>query len=44
MIEMFQLQGGISELNFGYSAKMGGYVNMSSDIPKLCEIALQRRK
>lgn len=25
VIEMFQLQGCISELNFGYTAKMGGY-------------------
>jgi len=36
---MFQLQRCISELNFGYTAKMGGYENMSFDIPKLYEIA-----
>ena len=42
--EAFKLQGGISEQEFGYTAKMVGDVNMSSDILKLCEIALQRRK
>jgi len=36
---MFQLRGGGSELNFEYTAKMGGYANMSSDLPKLCEMA-----
>ena len=36
VVEMFQVQGWISELNFEYTAKMGGYANMSSDIPKLC--------
>lgn len=25
-VEMFLVQGGISELNFGYTAEMGGYV------------------
>ena len=35
VIEMFQLQGCVSELEFGYTAKMGGDVNMSSDILKL---------
>ena len=44
VIDMFQVQGGISEVEFGHTAEMGGYANMSSDIPKLCEIALQRRK
>lgn len=37
-IGMFQLRGGGSELNFRYTTKMGGYANMSSDIPKLGEI------
>ncbi len=40
MNEKFQLKGGICELNFGYNAKMEGYTNSSSDIPKLYEIAL----
>nr|QNO50734.1 hypothetical protein EGEIMDOP_00019 [Methanosarcinales archaeon ANME-1 ERB6] len=35
VVDMFQLRGGGSERNFGYTAKMGGYTNMSSDIPKL---------
>jgi hypothetical protein len=30
-----QLKGGISELNFGYNAKMEGYTNSSSDITEL---------
>ena len=34
----FQLKGGISELNFGYNAKMEGYTNLSLDITKLGEI------
>ena len=38
MSEKLQLKGGISELNFGYNAKMGGYTNYSSDITKLCKI------
>ena len=41
---MFQLQGCISEVEFGHTAEMGGYANMSLNIPKLGEIALQRRK
>jgi hypothetical protein len=41
---MFQLQGCISEVEFGHTAEMGGYANMSLNIPKLCEIAVQRRK
>jgi len=44
VVEMIQLQGCISEVEFVHTAEMGGYANMSSDIPKLCEIALQRRK
>jgi hypothetical protein len=35
MIEKVQLKGGISELNFGYTAKTVVYTNSSSDIPKL---------
>jgi len=34
---MIEVQGCISELNFGYNTKMGGYMNSSSDIPKLGE-------
>ncbi len=37
MIEV-QLEGCIYELNFGYNAKMEGYTNSNSDIPKLAEI------
>jgi len=36
MIETFQLKGGISEVNFGYTAKTEVYTNSSSDITKLC--------
>jgi hypothetical protein len=44
VVEMIQLQGCISEVEFVHTAEMGGYANMSLNIPKLCEIALQRRK
>ena len=37
MNEKFQLKGGISEVNFGYDAKVGGYTTLMSDIPKLDE-------
>jgi hypothetical protein len=37
MIEIL-LEGCIYELNFGYNAKMEGYTNSSSDIPKLDEM------
>ena len=40
MIEV-QLKGCISELNFGYNAKMEVYANSSSDIPKLYEIVFK---
>ena len=40
VIEMFQLQRWINELRFKYTAKKGGYANMSTDIAKLCETAL----
>ena len=43
MIEKFQLKGGISEVNFGYNAKMEVYTNLSSDITKLGEMASKRR-
>ena len=39
MSERLQLKVGISELNFGYNAKMKGYTNSSSDIPKLYAIS-----
>jgi len=39
MIETFQLKGGISEVNFGYTAKTEVYTNSSSDITKLAAIA-----
>jgi len=39
MSEKFQLKGGISELNFGYNAKMEVYVKSSLDITKLYEMA-----
>ena len=42
--EKLQLKGGISELNFGYNAKMEGYTNSSSDIPKLYERASQDKE
>jgi hypothetical protein len=35
-----QLEGCISELNFGYNAKMEGYTNSSSDILKLYEMLI----
>ena len=35
----FQLKGGISKLNFGYNAKTVVYMNSSSDITKLYEMA-----
>ena len=38
MIETFQLKGGISEVNFGYTAKTEVYPNSSSDIMELYEI------
>lgn len=38
MSEKLQLKSGISELNFGYNAKMGVYAKLSSDIMKLCDI------
>lgn len=38
VVEMFQLRVCESELEFGYNAKMGGYVNMGLDIPELYEI------
>ena len=41
MSEEFQLKGGISEVNFGYNAKMEVYANSSSDIPKLYEIVFK---
>ena len=40
MTGKFQLKGGVSELNFGYNAKMDVYANSSSDIPKLYETNL----
>ncbi len=39
MIETFQLKGGISEVNFGYTAKTEVYTNLSLDITKLSEVA-----
>ena len=44
LIEMLQLQEWITEPHFGSTAEIGGYANLSLNIPKLCEIALQRRK
>ena len=44
VVEMIQLQGCISKVEFGHTAEMGGSANMSLNIPKLCETALQRRK
>jgi hypothetical protein len=38
MSEKFQLKGGISELNFGYNAKMKGYTTLMLDISKLSAI------
>ena len=38
MIEKLQLKGGISELNFGYTAKTGVYTKSSSYITKLSVI------
>ena len=31
-------KGGIFEVYFGYTAKLEGYANLSSDIPELSEI------
>ena len=39
MIEV-HLERDIHELDFGYNSKMEGYTNLTSDIPKLSEIAL----
>ena len=44
MSEQLQLKGGISELNFGYNAKMEGYTNSSSDITKLGEMLTSGHK
>jgi hypothetical protein len=44
MSEKLQLKGGISELNFGYNAKMEGYTNSSSDITKLAEMVYVHTK
>ncbi len=33
------LEGSIYEVNFGYNDKIGGYTNLSSNIPELYEIA-----
>ena len=41
---MFQLQGNISKLGFGYNAKMGGYANMSSDTLKLGDNELFKKQ
>ncbi|MBE9594256.1 MAG: hypothetical protein IMF19_12360 [Proteobacteria bacterium] len=41
MYEKFQLKGGISEVNIGYNAKMGGYTTLMSDIPKLGKILVR---
>jgi len=38
MSEKVQLKGSISELNFGYNAKMEGCTNLRSDITKLGDI------
>jgi len=37
---MFQLQGCISEVEFGHTAEIGGYADRSLDIPKLGDIAI----
>jgi len=37
-IEEGDTKGYLNELNFGYTAKMEGYTNSSSDIPKLYKI------
>ena len=39
MIEKFQLEGCVSELNFGYDAKTVMYTNSSSDILKLGDMS-----
>jgi hypothetical protein len=39
MGEKFQLKRGISEVNFGYHSKMGGYMTLMSVIPELYEIS-----
>jgi len=44
MIETFQLKGGISEVNFGYTAKTEVYTNLSSDITKLAEFAFNCKR
>lgn len=42
MIEV-RPKGCINELNFVYTAKMEGYTNTSSDIPKLDEIVVLKQ-
>ena len=39
LIEMLQLQEWISEPHFGSTAEIGGYANMSLNIPKLSDMA-----
>ena len=43
MGEKFQLKSGISEVNFGYHPKMGGYTTLMSDIPELYAIMEKER-
>ena len=43
MSEKVQLKGGICELNFGYNVKMEVYTTLMSDIPKLCDMASDRK-
>lgn len=38
MSEKVPLKGSICEVNFGYTAKMGGYTTLMSDMPKLYAI------
>jgi hypothetical protein len=37
-------KGSIYEVNFGYTAKMEVYTNLSSDIPKLGETAAMNKR
>jgi hypothetical protein len=44
MSEKVQLKGCIYEVNFGYDTKVEGYVNLSSGITKLADMALGNHK
>jgi hypothetical protein len=44
MTGKFQPKGGIYEVSFGHHFKMGGYMALMSDIPKLAVISFVKRE